>query len=875
MNNENANLKLTEKIEFLELVLDSANQGYFDWNIQTGEAFFNKGYYTMLGYNPYELPSSFETFKLLLHPEDKEKTLKYIDDYLNRYNEDYAVNFRMKEKSGDFCWVLSRGRIVERDDDGKPVRMVGTHVDITSTKNDKERIKHLNRILLAIRDINQLIVAEKNMNNLLSKACKILSKTRSFDLVWIGAIDKDSYKIIPRAYSGSSTAYMELVNVTWDDSPTGQGPTGMAIKTGKYNLVNDTFHEKRFKPWFDSIKKHDFNSAIALPLIFNEKIFGNLTIYSKAINNFDNEEIALLEEVSGDISFAIHSFELEEERKKEEEQKKAERQKLLDIIEFLPDATFVINENKAVIAWNKALEEMTGVNKGKILGKGNYEYSIPFYGKRRPILVDLIFLEKEEIETKYKFVKREGETLFAEVFVDNLFEGRGAHIFVKASPLYDPYGHLVGSIETVRDITDEKKAEEKMQELLEKTQQFAEELQVSNEDLQATTEELQVSNEELQSTTEELQAANEELRQQGNELTVLNQTLRESEERFRALIYNSTDLIRILDEDGYVLFDSPSSTRILGYPEGYFIGKSPLDFIHPDDREKVKNDLREVYDDINLGIPTEFRIKRSDGTYIYVESIAQNLTDVPGIEGIVATTHSIDERKKMEEDLIRSIEEKNVLLKEVHHRVKNNMQIISSLLNLQKKYVDDDEAINVLKESQNRVKSMSMIHESLYQSKNFTKVNIADYIKKLVLDLFYSYAIEENRVMHIIDVEDVMLNIETAVPCGLIISELVSNCLKYAFPPNEYGSTLNPLNANGKRGELRVMLKPINDEIELIIMDNGVGLPEGLDFKNTHSLGLQLVNNLVNQIDGEIELDSSNGTKFKITFKELVYKERF
>ena len=144
-------------------------------------------------------------------------------------------------------------------------------------------------------------------------------------------------------------------------------------------------------------------------------------------------------------------------QRKAEEEMQIERQKLLDIIEFLPDATFVIDENKRVIAWNKAIEEMTGTPKEDILGKDEYAYSIPFYGKKRPILIDLIFLSEKEMEDKYAYVKREGKTLFAEVFIDNLFGGKGAYISVKASPLYDHEGNLVGSIETVRDITELRK----------------------------------------------------------------------------------------------------------------------------------------------------------------------------------------------------------------------------------------------------------------------------------------------------------------------------------------------------------------------------------------------------------------------------------
>ncbi|MGZ7109442.1 MAG: PAS domain S-box protein, partial [Methanobacterium sp.] len=156
------------------------------------------------------------------------------------------------------------------------------------------------------------------------------------------------------------------------------------------------------------------------------------------------------------------------ERKNVEEQIKTEHQKLLDIIEFLPNATFVIDEDKKIIAWNKAIEKMTGISKKEMIGKGNHEYSIPFYGIRRSVLIDLIFLEKEKIESEYNFVRREGNTLFAEVFLKNLFDGKGAYVFVKASPLYDDKGNIVGAIESIRDITERKEIEQDLKESEEK-----------------------------------------------------------------------------------------------------------------------------------------------------------------------------------------------------------------------------------------------------------------------------------------------------------------------------------------------------------------------------------------------------------------------
>jgi len=231
------------------------------------------------------------------------------------------------------------------------------------------------------------------------------------------------------------------------------------------------------------------------------------------------------------------------------------------------------------------------------------------------------------------------------------------------------------------------------------------------------------------------------------------------------------------------------------------------------------------------------------------------------LESIGMETGTVIAKMYSEAAIKDSLREKELLLKEIHHRVKNNMQIISSLLNLQSHYIKDKEMLDVLKESQNRIKSMAMIHEKLYQSDNLTDIEFDDYIQRLVSDLFYSYSIQKDQIKPLIEVEDVKLNIETAIPCGLIISELVSNSLKHAFP-------------SGRKGELHVSLQTHDDEYELKISDNGIGIPESIDYTKTNSLGLQLVNNLVKQVDGEIELNRHHGTEFKITFKELKYKER-
>ncbi|MCE5214774.1 MAG: sensor histidine kinase [Methanobacterium sp.] len=205
--------------------------------------------------------------------------------------------------------------------------------------------------------------------------------------------------------------------------------------------------------------------------------------------------------------------------------------------------------------------------------------------------------------------------------------------------------------------------------------------------------------------------------------------------------------------------------------------------------------------------------------------------------------------------------ENEVLLQEIHHRVKNNLQIISSLLDLQEDYVTDDPtAAHLLKESQNRVSSMALIYEMIYQSNDLTKINFSDYIKTLTSNLFHSYNAKPNLIT-IINVEHVHLNIETAVPLGLIISELISNSLKYAFP--EVG------------GEIKIQLTNKDNKYELIVSDDGIGIPEDLNSSNTEiTLGMRLVKSLVNQLDGTIKIERSQGTKFMIQFHELQYKNR-
>ena len=310
-------------------------------------------------------------------------------------------------------------------------------------------------------------------------------------------------------------------------------------------------------------------------------------------------------------------------------------------------------------------------------------------------------------------------------------------------------------------------------------------------------------------------------------------------------------------------FISENISEMIGYSpeeifkEKYFFGK----IMHEDDLPNVKNMLHhwntvQKQKDV---LKTEYRLKKKDGDYVWIEDHTFKVNP-PGAEpytlGILI---DITERKLAEQKITQSLKEKEILLKEIHHRVKNNLQIVSSLLKLQSKSVKDDKENNILQESQNRVHSMALVHQKLYQSKDFANVDFPDYVKQLALNLMDVYKYNGRKVFLNCTSDKIFFGVDIAIPCGLIINELVTNSLKYAF-------------VNRERGNIDIILNNLeNGNYKLIVKDDGIGFPKNINFRNTNSLGLQLINTLVKQINGEIDLKNSTGTEFIVTFNDPLH----
>jgi PAS domain S-box-containing protein len=340
--------------------------------------------------------------------------------------------------------------------------------------------------------------------------------------------------------------------------------------------------------------------------------------------------------------------------------------------------------------------------------------------------------------------------------------------------------------------------------------------------------------------------------------------IRESEERFRQLAENIQDSFWLLSaEFTDLLYLSPAYEQIWGRSreELYAEPLKLLEWVDPEDRHLLQEAMTRVLQGESTS--TEYRMFLPDGTIRWVCDRAFPIYDESGkIYRIAGIGEDISDRKCTEARIQAALREKEVLLKEIHHRVKNNMQVISSLLQLQAQYIEDEPTLVLFEESQTRIHSMALIHEQLYQSEHLDRIDLPPYVQNLVANLYQSFGCGNTAIQFNLNLDPIYLNIETAIPCGLIINELVSNSLKYAF-------------AQSLVGEINIDFHKINSqEFQLIIQDNGSGFPPGFDVENAETLGLRLVRMLAYQLEATIAIDSQCGTCYNIVFQELNYRQR-
>ena len=333
------------------------------------------------------------------------------------------------------------------------------------------------------------------------------------------------------------------------------------------------------------------------------------------------------------------------------------------------------------------------------------------------------------------------------------------------------------------------------------------------------------------------------------------EALRESEEKYRSVIENIQDVFYRTDNAGILVMASPSLARVLGYDSAdECLGELLAEklFYHPEQRAVFLQELLRKGSVIDY----EVILRKKNGSPVYVATSSHFYYDKNGqVLGDEGVFRDISARKKAEEALVESLHEKELLLKEIHHRVKNNLQTIASLLYLQSLTTENEAQISLLREARSRVISMGLIHQKLYQSSDISHIPFTDYIQALIEFLEETYGIDPGKIRIVVDVNPPNLNLEldTGIPCGLIINELVTNAIKYAF--RDHGT-----------GEIRIHMEQTPEQYLLSVRDDGGGLPADLDLTNLKSLGLTIVSDLVSQLDGTLEIIRSPGTTFIIKF---------
>jgi PAS domain S-box-containing protein len=328
------------------------------------------------------------------------------------------------------------------------------------------------------------------------------------------------------------------------------------------------------------------------------------------------------------------------------------------------------------------------------------------------------------------------------------------------------------------------------------------------------------------------------------------------EDRFRQVVEAAPNAMVMIDMDGRVEMVNIQAQQVFGYTRDEILGQ-PVEILAPKQflghHERWGDTFFASLRSRPIGARQGLYARRKDGSEFPVEIGFSTIETDEGPK-ILSAIVDISHLKQEQERIQAALREKEILLGEIHHRVKNNLQIVYSLLDLQSSHISDQAALDMLRDSRSRIQSMALIHQTLHGSNDFSKVDFARFVETLLPSLIVSYGVDVNRIAIGVDVEPVRLRIDSAVPCGLVVNELITNALKHAFRDCD-------------RGEIRIALtRQAVDEIVLSVSDNGIGLPDNFDPERTETLGLRLVRLLAGQLDGTVSIHRSNPTRFSMRF---------
>ncbi|MCK4359910.1 MAG: GAF domain-containing protein [Candidatus Cloacimonetes bacterium] len=727
-----------------------------------------------------------------IHPEDKKKLLSLLKKY---------VSLKAKKLlTGKEIDLTEKIEFRARDKSGNwhflesTVNLINDKI-LYVTRDITER-KKAEQIKTTIYNIANVVNTTKDLYELFKAIQHYLSTIIDTTNFYIALYDKESDTI--------SLLYHIDEKDKFTSCPAGKTLTAYVIKTGKPLFGTEEVRERLIQAGKVERGKVGAHAKIwvGVPLRIEKEIIGVIAVQSYTdASLYSEKDLEILEFVSEQIAIAIA-------RKQTDEALLLSEERYRTMIENANDMIWILDTNGNFTFINHQSELVTGHNIKDLIGKS---------------FVPLIHPDDLEIvnEVFQKTLLGESQRYIIRIFDKNKEQ---LYLSVNTAPIYEK-DKIVRTVSFGRDITEQKHSEQ-LQSVL---------YNIAN----------------AVHTTKEINELYSSIR---NYLSKIIDTTN----FFVALYDKETDTISLP-------YDINEKDKFTSFPAGKtftsYVLRTKKSLLADEEVSEKLTQAGEVElvgtpSKIWLGVPlkVENEVIGVVAVQSYTDPTLYKKKDLEILEFVSEQIALAIERKKATEKIKHTLDEKIIMLQEIHHRVKNNMQIIMSLLRLQARYFKDKDIVDKFQTIQNRIKSMALIHEKLYQSKDFTKIDFGKYIRGLTTHLLHSYRTEISKIKLDLNIKDVSLGLDKGIPCGFIINELVANALKHAFP-------------EGAKGTVSINMHPIRDDkYSLIISDDGIGFPKDLDFQKTETLGMQLVNDLTKQIDGIIILNRTGGTTFKIVF---------
>jgi PAS domain S-box-containing protein len=755
--------------------------------------FANATAFDMFGYTKEELEAGISIFQLIA-PADLERARAVFHRRLG--GEDVGrVEYTGLRKDGSTFPVSIRAVQMRRD--GAIVGQRGIILDITERKRAEERVKERTH---TIETLNRIITEGNRTSDVQSfaeAATKLACEFMRFDIGGIYLIDMDSrYATLRYAQGPPETARDAIEKISYRDAP--------------YSAIlidGDPLFADDYATFLPRHAPFGVASLASVPLYSQDAIIGALNVGSATRHTFSQAEKELLIAIGNEVGTVIAKLQADEALKESE-------RRIREITDALPVVVYEADETGRITFANATAFDMFGYTKEEL------EAGMSIF----QLITDA---DKERARTVFH-----RRTSFDDVglmeYTGLRKDGRTFPVSALGAPIRRD-GAAVGVRGAAVDITERKRAEERVKE---RTHTIETLNRIITEGNRAT---------QVQSFAKTVADLTLELLH----FDVGTIHLHDYDARRANLCYATGIPDIALEAIRNIPLDDMAYGRVLVEGKPLFVGgHEALRVPHAAELGVKSLAVVPLYRyDKRIGALTVGSFTR----HTFSQAEKELLNAISNEVGVVIAKLQADE-------LIRiTLKEKETLLKEIHHRVKNNMQVISSLISLQAQQATELETVEMLKESQSRIRSMALIHEKLYRSGSLAEIDFGDYVDSIIDELLRMFNVAPGAITITTDVENVLFGVDTAIPCALIINELVSNSLKHAFP-------------DGATGEVTITLHQINGTYELTVADNGEGLPPNFDFRATDSLGMQLVTALVNQLDGTITLDRTKGTTFITTF---------